>query len=247
MNKSFAKAITETKPCIPNDVINKGSRFNVYRNNYIVGLVGNLDAKFPVTKRLVGQEYFEALAKAFIAEWPPASPILASYGDSFADFVENFPPLSSLPYLSDVARIEWARIQALNVIHHPVAIVTDSTSLELALEMPVRLATSATLIRSGYPVNTIWERNQTELVTPISQWEPEVVVVWGRDGYTHQKVIPADVSFILTGMKGDASFLDTLSSATDEKKLTYLIGVFTSFLNQGILVPYDLEHGEIEK
>jgi hypothetical protein len=38
---------------------------------------------------------------------PPLSPILLKYGGRFPTFIETFRPTSSLPYLADVARLEW--------------------------------------------------------------------------------------------------------------------------------------------
>ena len=43
---------------------------------------------------------------------PPRSPLLMTYGDDFAEFIEAFPPARSVPYLGDIARLEAARTRA---------------------------------------------------------------------------------------------------------------------------------------
>ncbi|MHA7776390.1 HvfC/BufC N-terminal domain-containing protein [Roseibium sp. M-1] len=87
-------------------------RFNVYRNNVIVSLCDALAQSFPAIGALLGEEYFRALARAFVLEHPPETPVLLWYGGGFADFIETFPPLKAYPYLADVARLEWAWLQA---------------------------------------------------------------------------------------------------------------------------------------
>lgn len=87
-------------------------RFNVYRNNVIVSLVEALGESFPAICSLLGDDYFKALARAFVVAHPPQSPVLMWYGDRFPDFIEAFPPLEAYPYLADVARVEWAWLQA---------------------------------------------------------------------------------------------------------------------------------------
>lgn len=87
-------------------------RFNVYRNNVVASLTEALADTFPAIERLLGEDYFKALAKAFVQEHPPRSPVLIWYGDAFAGFVDTFPPLADYPYLADVARLEWAWLTA---------------------------------------------------------------------------------------------------------------------------------------
>src|ERR1043165_3700676 len=74
-------------------------RFAVYRNNVVVGLVRALEARFPVVKRLVGNDFVGAMAQVFVTEEPPRSPILFRYGSTFPDFIGNFPPAADVPFL----------------------------------------------------------------------------------------------------------------------------------------------------
>lgn len=81
-------------------------RFSVYRNNVVVGLTGAIADIFPAIQRLLGEEAFMSLARLFVADNPPTSPLMFQYGSGFAEFLEAFEPLKDYPYLGDVARIE---------------------------------------------------------------------------------------------------------------------------------------------
>src|SRR6266576_6442706 len=68
-----------------------------------------LKSRFPVVEKIVGEEFFAAMARVFVLKQPPRSPLLAIYGDEFAAFIATFEPARELPYLADVARLEAAR------------------------------------------------------------------------------------------------------------------------------------------
>src|SRR4051812_16858934 len=75
----------------------------VYRNTVIHGAVEALRANFPVTGRIVGPDMFQAIAVDFAADCPPRRPVLAVYGERFAEWMETQPWVADLPYLPDVA------------------------------------------------------------------------------------------------------------------------------------------------
>src|SRR5688572_20813276 len=79
-------------------------RFAVYRNNVASALINAVSGVFPATRRIVGEEFFRAMARAYVLAEPPATPVLLGYGETFPDFVAKFAPAASLPYLPDVAR-----------------------------------------------------------------------------------------------------------------------------------------------
>jgi hypothetical protein len=114
---SFGRALLDPQLATPEGLTGPDGqtaprRFNVYRNNVIVSLTEALGETFPAVKTLLGEDYFKALAQAFVAAHPPVSPVLIWYGSEFADFLNAFPPLEAYPYLGDVARLEWAWLQA---------------------------------------------------------------------------------------------------------------------------------------
>jgi hypothetical protein len=108
----FARGLLDRVPSVAG--LTAGHRFAVHRNNVYAGLVGVLQARYPVIERLVGEEFFGAAAQAFITASPPSSPVLLVYGEGFAAFLAGFEPAACLPYLPDVARLEWLRHAAFH-------------------------------------------------------------------------------------------------------------------------------------
>lgn len=136
-------------------------RFSVYRNNVVAGLTETLKDAFPAVHRLVGTDFFRAMARVYVAIEPPHSPIMLDYGAGLPDFIGSFEPAASLPYLADVARIERAWSEAY---HAP-----EAAPLELAAfakidpeQLPalrLRLHPSVRFVRSRFPALTIWQMN----------------------------------------------------------------------------------------
>ena len=162
----FAAALLNPAMPIPDGVVEPGGnpsakRFAVYRNNVVAGLIDALRETFPVALRIVGEDFFNAMARAYVALDPPRSPILLEYGAGFANFIDEFEPASSLPYLSDVCRIERAWLDAY---HAPEALPIDPSQLGAVppSEIPgirLELHPSVRLLRSKFPALTIWKTN----------------------------------------------------------------------------------------
>lgn len=166
LQRSFAGAILDTERVPPDDVTSHATkhpvrRFNVYRNNVATSLVDVLEAYFPVVARLVGSDFFRAMARAFAAASPPTSPILSRYGAEFPAFLEAFPPVQDLPYLADVARLEWLRQRAYHAADAAPLKGDDLATTEASKvhELVFRPHPSSGLVASSYPVVSIWRTN----------------------------------------------------------------------------------------
>ena len=62
-------------------------RFAVYRNNVAVGLIGALEARYPVSRRIAGDDLFRAMARAFVRAHKPRWPVMIAYGEEFPEFM----------------------------------------------------------------------------------------------------------------------------------------------------------------
>lgn len=165
----FTAALLDPGAPVPDALIAHTShppvkRFAVYRNNVAAGLINALRARFPATEKIVGEDFFVAMARVFVGAHPPRSKILSEYGDHFPAFIADFEPAAELVYLADVARLEAARTRAYH------AADADPLALEtLAGLDPERLATlrlglhpSLQVVCSRHPAITIWAMNAGE-------------------------------------------------------------------------------------
>ena len=182
---TFAAALLDQAKEVPQGLISWSSarparRFGIYRNNVLSGLTQALAIRFPTTEAIVGQEFFAAMAKAYVEREPPRSPVLLHYGASFAEFVAAFKPAESVPYLADIVRLENARVEAYHAAD--TAPLTPKSlaaiSEERARRLKFKLHPSFAVIRSVHPIVTIWAMNSGEMpLAPISDWPAQDALV----------------------------------------------------------------------
>lgn len=155
-------------------------RFSVYRNTVAHSLSMALAQRFPAIQRLVGPDFFAAMAKVFVDAHPPRTPLLHEYGAEFPDFLAQFPPVATLPYLPDVARIEVLRGQAYHAADKPPmkpeafteAISTNPDRARLALHPSLRT------IASAHPAVSIWRMNQPGLTPSAARQDAEAALIF---------------------------------------------------------------------
>lgn len=178
------------------------SRFAVYRNTVAVTLVAALAARFSTVARLVGDDFFKSMARAFVAGRRPDLPMLSRYGDDFPGFVAGFGPASGLPYLADVARLDAAVSRVAEAADVPPLAVAALAGLPAEGLAACRLVAhpAAALVRSPWPVGTIWSRQRQETPEPVRGGGPEAVLV----------TRPADDVDLLRLGPGEAAFVAAL-------------------------------------
>lgn len=216
-------------------------RLSVYRNNVVSSLIDALADSFPVVQQLVSAEFFRAMASVFVRRHPPCTRILAHYGDDFAAFVADFGPASALPYLADMARLEFARLKAL---HAADARLIAESALTCALGDPLRLASlrfewhpSLTLIESPHAVVSLWAAHQNDGEVPVVFIDsPEQAVVL-RDRL-EVLVLPVDLGtarFVARTMAGDT--FEVAAAAAGSRHASFDLGSALSLLlHHGALV-----------
>lgn len=133
-----------------------GRGLAAYRSNGHALAERSLHAAYPVIAELIGQENFAPLARELWHGHPPQRGDLAHWGDALPAFLQVNEQLASLPYLADVARVEWALHQAAGAPDAP----TDAASFaRLADEDPqhltLALAPGTAVFTSRWPVASL--------------------------------------------------------------------------------------------
>ncbi|ATG91030.1 DNA-binding domain-containing protein [Methylomonas koyamae] len=168
LQRDFAGFVFGDSGKIPHGIIANGiapeRRLAVYRNNTQTGLSQALRDTYPVVNRLVGAGFFDRLARAYLAERPPAGACLIEFGADFPELIVGFADAASLPYLADVARLEWLCHLAYHAADSSLPDLTGLGNVAAADcgKLTVALHPSAGLIKSKYPLQQIWLSNQAD-------------------------------------------------------------------------------------
>jgi len=113
---------------------------NIYHESSLGGRLKAFRNVFPCCERLVGEDFFRQMTTEFLQQ--PSSYLTAdAQAQDFAEFVAEYKAAASVPYLADVAKLEWCWYQ---VFHGPEGEV------------------GARIVESNYPITQLWEMCQPE-------------------------------------------------------------------------------------
>jgi hypothetical protein len=193
-------------------------RLRIHRNTMLTALANALALTFPAVETLVGSEFFAQTARAFIQAEPPRAALLSLYGGGFAAFLAGYPPVGALPYLPDVARLEWAVERAAHASNdgQPLADI-DLGGTRLTL------VPSLTLIETRYPAEPIWQAALNTDGDALSRIDttpvPAPLAIWRADDGAAVSVLSAAAGAFLTELLagGDAEAAINAAASADSE------------------------------
>ncbi len=223
LQNDFTLALLDPERDIPSGLVGSEQitakrRFAVYRNNVVSSLVEALKTAFPVVAKIVGEEFFEAMAGIYVRNYPPSSPIMMLYGESFPDFLSGFGPVAELAYLPDVARFEQIRRE----VYH----AADAEALPpdfLARVPEEKLANlvftfhpASAVATFEYPALSLWEWNMAGDNGPAPDFprQGEDVLFYREAAGTGARRLSPGGSLFLTELAQGNSFGAAAETAT---------------------------------
>ena len=217
LQQSFATTLRDASAtCAVRPAVNLA----VYRHNAELQFRNALSISFPVLRRRVGDDYFLQLAFHYRQAFPSRSGDLHWVGQHFATFLAGHLRGSEYAWLSDLAKLEWARESA------SVAELMPSVGVDVLTQFPVedlehlrfRLQPGLVLQESEFPVLTVWRANQLENAPPVDQslGAEQWMVRPGADDIEIRRLDPALFSY-LCALADRATLGEAMASAGFEE------------------------------
>jgi hypothetical protein len=144
---------------IETGVLSAEERLSIYRNTIAATLLKALRLNFPAVEKLVGAEFFAQCAAGYIERQPARSAYLNNYGAEFAAWLAADARAATLPYLADVARLEWAVSRALVAETPARPDLAELAGVAAAQHAQLRFIAhpSVTLLALERPADAIWQ------------------------------------------------------------------------------------------
>jgi len=167
-------------------------RFALYRGNLTANWDRSLGIAYPVLRKLVGAELFRGLAREYGRAVPFVEGDLNRFGESLADFLQDFLPVADYPFLPDMVRLEWALHRAHYAADTPALSLTALAEVgaDTLGEMHLCLREACTLLRSSWAIAQVWKAHQPEgppwpediaksslCLVCRPRWRPEVIAL----------------------------------------------------------------------
>jgi uncharacterized protein (UPF0276 family) len=213
--------------------------FSLYRGNLTVTWEKVLAAAYPVVRALVGAAFFGGLARAYGMAQPSTDPDLNRYGAAFAAFLADFPHVAALPYLADMARLEWALHRA-----HYAADASGIDAAALAALAPeqldaihARLHPACSAFASPWAVVALWLAHQVDDVQfPARMDAPSHALLARPQWKTLVVPVGAGAHAALASLAGGASIGAALDAAFDADDALDVGAVFSQWIALALVV-----------
>ncbi|HWA37771.1 MAG TPA: DNA-binding domain-containing protein [Burkholderiales bacterium] len=148
----------------------EAARLVPYRANVYGSWKNALAAAFPIVRKIVGDGFFDGLARAYANAHPSRSGDLNEYGRHLPGFLDVFSDAQDVPYLPDVARMEWFAHRAhfaANAAPFDFGRLKAVSPERQAALRPV-LAPACALLASRWPLAELWRVHQDDYPGPIA-------------------------------------------------------------------------------
>ncbi len=137
----------------------------IYRHAYRARLQEALADDFPAVQAVLGAELFARLTTDYIRLHPPRDATLNRYGERLPQFVAAWRGrLSARVVATELARLEWALVEAIHAPRQAPIAALDLASLPAEAWPELRLVANPSLrvLTLRAPVNALYEAFRTE-------------------------------------------------------------------------------------
>ena len=237
---------TDTLEMFVGDFAQIRHRLGIYRGNATASAHKALGAAYPVIEKIVGAEFFSGLARQYQSRFPSRDGDLNEYGECFADFLSDFAPARDLPYLPDVARLEWQVHRA-----HYAADVAPfdaarlaSVSPERQLQLLPRLHPACVVLHSPYPLARLWQVHQDtfsgEFEVDFSRDPGHALVLRPAFKVEVAQIGDAEAAFLAAAQAG-ATLITALAAAQLQDALFDLGRSLARWVESSVIVDFILD------
>lgn len=140
----------------PNDRLTSFERLEIYNKQYWFRVLSGLSEDFPGLRAVLGERRFDAVAKAYLIANPSRSFTLRDLGSRMESWLRKNPkwagPNQALAL--DIARLEWADIEAFDGKAKPALRQEDLSSVDGA-KLKLTLQPYVKLLSFRYPVDDL--------------------------------------------------------------------------------------------
>ena len=134
------------------------ARLSVYAGGYIARIRQALAEVYPAVAHVVGEGVFTELAGDYARAHPSHEYNLSFAGRHLPDFLASWPRTAQLPFLPDLARLEWLVCMAFHAFDEPPMDLRVLTQMSPAAWERLRLVfqPSVGVAASAWPILDMW-------------------------------------------------------------------------------------------
>ncbi len=211
---------------------------DAYRSSVLANLSAAVISTYPVVESIVGHDFLAAAARRYALERPSTSGDLNAFGHDFDDFLQHDSQAATLPYLPDVARLEWLVQQVYGAADAPpqdLSLLATTPAEEWGM-LCFQLDPGHACLASLWPIAHIWKVNQTnfsgDFLVDFNQ--AQTILVHRRStGIQVEELNPGEHEFLLA-LKSGLNLESAVESAARAENFD-LQATLQRFIGNGLL------------
>lgn len=193
-------------------------RLAIYQNNTFHSLIEVIKDHYPTLKLTIGENLLAACARAYIDTHPPSTPIMQEFALDFPEFLSDFDPVQSTPYLSDLAKVDL--LQHLSYHSEDEAPVPAASFAEIDINTlassHIKPLSSAFLLRSAFAVFDMWQLANGERNDKVEAEQQQNLLVIRPQAQVEVYCLDDGLYTFLTALNQNANVYEALEQATEE-------------------------------
>jgi hypothetical protein len=174
------------------------ARLEVYRHAWFHRILGALSGDFVALARVLGEDGFRELVRAYLRAHPPHRPSLRDAGARLPEFLASSPAAAGLrgqhAFAPDLARLEWALVEAFDAADAPALPRAALAGIAPERWAGLRFAFQPALhlLALGFPVERLRRAvdEESELPAPIESLSTQVCV-WRHEERVFYRALEA--------------------------------------------------------
>jgi hypothetical protein len=224
----------------PNDRLTSFERLEIYNRQYWFRLLSSMIEDFPGLRAVLGDRRFDAMCKAYLVDCPSRSFTLRNLGAQLESWLRKHPrwagPKHALAV--DIARLEWADVEAFDGAAEPV-LRPENLGSDAGANLRLKLQPYVRLLDLKYPVddlllevrkededtdfasNAFQERHKRKRVQAVAKLKPAAIflVVHRVDDSVYFRRIEREEFAILSALGAGKTLGQAIAAAFKKTKL----------------------------
>ncbi len=220
------------------------TRLAVYAEGYVVRMREALHEVYEAIHQVLGERTFAELASAYARRYPSHESNLSLVGRHLPEFLTSWPLTQQLPFLPDLAQLEWRVSLAFHATQKPSIDPQRIASVSLdAWERTVLVfQPSVGFVSSAWPILDLWNaRAQPRSAINIELVSrPQCVLIFRRALHLYCEAIDAAQALLLEQLLAGATLgaaCDLLTQARQHESLP-ITAWFAHWMREGLIAGY---------
>ena len=228
-------------------------RLDIYANMYFYRLRDALKEDYPRLHEAIGAGRFHNLITDYLLKHPSQHPSLRLLGEVLPGFAAQHPLAGEYPWLSDLARLEWDRVDMFDAQDAAALGRADLARLpqERAGEARFTLIPACRVRRSRFDVARLWREikeaaasRSPETGPPQASRRATWLRIWRRNFVVYHSAIEDDEAHALQSLDGGVplqAICQQLAAGMTIEKATERIGrLMQRWIEDGLLASFEL-------